>query len=529
MSKNEINPSPARLVESLRDTGYNFGSAISDIVDNSIAANATQVHLFILSEVDGNVKILIADNGDGLDEDGIKNALKYGSEKRANPKSLGKFGMGLKTASTSFCRHVAILSKQSNIYHSKALDLNHIIKNDTWELIDKVFDAEERKILDDIAEKNGTLIVLDNIDRLAKITHSSTEKNQIKNAVKILKEKLTAVFGKFMLSSQNPIKIFINGEELVGWDPFCNWMDDCIRVEEKIEIYNNDKSKVVGNINLSVHILKKKSLMTPEDLEKSRYKHDNQGFYVYREDRLISSGGWMRLWVKDPHFNLVRAEISFDHILDEHFQIDIKKSTIILPEDTKERLKEILTPLRREGEKRYRGTKKKVTGDNSDQLHGQSSNVINSKMDNNVGSEIKDINVNTGTATLLNEFGSTEIKLTKKRNNELAVEAVETLPNEELWNFTLTKDGKHAVQLNQSHEFYRRFYLNKHVNETSIQAMDSVFWALAESEMCTINKDAQRNLKQMRFKVSNILSELADELPELSEEEDLEDHAEENT
>src|ERR1700688_3040888 len=106
MNNEIVNPDPARMIEGLRDTGYEFNTAIADIIDNSIAANAMIVDITIKMDLRGNVRTSIADNGTGMDRTGLINAMKYGSPKRADPSSLGKFGLGLKTASTAFCRQL---------------------------------------------------------------------------------------------------------------------------------------------------------------------------------------------------------------------------------------------------------------------------------------------------------------------------------------------------------------------------------------------------------------------------------------
>ena len=107
----ELQPDPQRISAGLRDTGYNFNTAVADIVDNSIAANATKMAIEINVSPQGQVKVYFADNGCGMDKDGLINAMKYGSKERPNKKSLGKFGLGLKTASSAFCKQYSLISR----------------------------------------------------------------------------------------------------------------------------------------------------------------------------------------------------------------------------------------------------------------------------------------------------------------------------------------------------------------------------------------------------------------------------------
>ena len=104
-----LEPDASRIMEGLRDTGYDFNTAMADLVDNSIAAHATIIKVYVNLYPNNTVKVYVADNGTGMDMDGLLNAMRYGSNKRPDPRSLGKFGLGLKTASTAFCRSLSLL------------------------------------------------------------------------------------------------------------------------------------------------------------------------------------------------------------------------------------------------------------------------------------------------------------------------------------------------------------------------------------------------------------------------------------
>ena len=124
-----LEPDPSRVMEGLRDTGYNFNTAMADLIDNSIAADATIIKVKVDMDPRGEVKVYLADNGHGMNFEDLKNAMRYGSEKRSDPSSLGKFGLGLKTASTAFCRCLSILSKsQDSDYNKVQWDLDEICK-----------------------------------------------------------------------------------------------------------------------------------------------------------------------------------------------------------------------------------------------------------------------------------------------------------------------------------------------------------------------------------------------------------------
>ena len=137
MSDTTVNliPDPTRLIEGLRDTGYEFETTIADIVDNSIAANARHVNITIEQNLRGEIRVSIADNGEGMSPSGLENAMRYGAKQRPNPASLGKYGLGLKTASTAFCRKLSVLSRDAGEKPVAMLtwDLDHVSRSGKWE------------------------------------------------------------------------------------------------------------------------------------------------------------------------------------------------------------------------------------------------------------------------------------------------------------------------------------------------------------------------------------------------------------
>ena len=200
LTEDDFRPSAGRLVESLRDTGYSREAAFADILDNAIAANATSIAIE-LQYIYGEFRVIITDNGDGMSEVDLKNAMRYGSDRRSNPKSLGKFGMGLKTASTAFCRRLVVLTQKNGIQSVRAWDLDKIIKTDRWQLetpnSDDYYDDYEE--LRSFSENGGTMVIWENTDRLIKQGSERQIREQIKNIGKELSIELSAVFFKFLV------------------------------------------------------------------------------------------------------------------------------------------------------------------------------------------------------------------------------------------------------------------------------------------------------------------------------------------
>src|SRR4051794_14638144 len=130
-------PDPSRLIEGLRDTGYDFNTALADIVDNSVDANATKVRVWIRMDYDGDVTVSVADNGHGMDEAALMNAMTYGAKSKKDKSALGKFGLGLKTASTAFCRKLSVITraKDSGPVLKATWDIDHVVKKKEWEVL----------------------------------------------------------------------------------------------------------------------------------------------------------------------------------------------------------------------------------------------------------------------------------------------------------------------------------------------------------------------------------------------------------
>ena len=194
-------PDAGRVIQGLRDTGYTFNAAIADIIDNSISADATRIDIKLNLDPQKNLTIYIADNGNGMNRDELINAMRYGSDERPNPASLGKFGLGLKTASTSFCKKLSLISCGNDGEVRKVQwDLDYVAKTKDWNLKEMDPSDDEIDILEGTSEGGtGTLVVWQNIDRL-----SFTDKNDkfIKSAytgvIKSLQFHLRVTYQRFL-------------------------------------------------------------------------------------------------------------------------------------------------------------------------------------------------------------------------------------------------------------------------------------------------------------------------------------------
>lgn len=522
----ELLPDPERIVNGLRDTGYNFNTAIADIVDNSIAANASRINITVDLDPDIKVRVYIADNGCGMDLDGLKNAMKYGSKERDEKNSLGKFGLGLKTASTAFCKNFSLISRTSEEMELRKVqwDLDYIAKKGSWLLQFPTIDEDEREMLEMVAQGgSGTLLVWDKIDRIMK--DYKNLKSAQKALVKILDElkfHLSMVFQRYIDTDDTRAKnveIVVNTTVLQPWDPFCTKEDltEMLQAED-VPVDMPDGSKAMFHI--AAYIIPKKGEFSSVEAERSsRGSNDFQGIYVYRENRLIHSGDWFGLVKKEPHFSLLRVDFSFDYKLDELLSVDIKKSRILLIGELASFITTFLGPPRREAEKRYRDKENKAVHDKGENAHVSSNQNIDSKAPELEGSNITpkgddsaEISNSNGTFT---KTISIKSNVDPKQNRVIPVPSIE---GNALWEPALA-DGKHAVNINETHPFYKKIYGPYLAQHLVVEGLDDLLWALAEAENTTCSPSSIENYEDMRYTVSRILKRLVADLPDPDTEE----------
>lgn len=516
-------------MEGLRDTGYNFNTAIADIIDNSISAEATQIDISVDLNPAGVLTVYIADNGTGMDEAGLQNAMRYGSKQREDPSSLGKFGLGLKTGSTAFCRCLSVVSRGKNDATVRKVqwDLDYIAQTNEWKLKRPVPTEDEMEILDATAEgESGTLVVWEKIDRLLKsYKNKSSQRTALKKIVDNLQFHISMVFQRFIDQDDERcgnIRITLNGNEIEAWDPFCLTEDDTEKLaDEIIDVEMPDGKEATFSIKAYM-LPRRENFSTSQARDNAKISNDMQGFYVYRENRLIHANDWLGMFTREPHFSLLRVEFSFDYTLDDVFNVDIKKSRILLNEEIFTYVKDQIMPApRRAAEERYRkGTNKGVAKKGRD-AHEASNKNIDEKAN---GVEESKVTV-TGKdeVKLENRNGTFTHHITIRsaaKAGQYRVIPVGSLEDGQLWNPCIVDGGKHAVEISQSHPYYQKIYYPILSQNVMVTGMDALLWALAEAELSTFNAETKEQYEDMRIQVSRYLKKLIADLPDPEPEDD---------
>lgn len=517
----EAIPDPGRTMEGLRDTGYDFKTAIADLVDNSIAAKADNIDIRINMDFRGDVRVSIADDGEGMDREGLKLAMQYGSPRRSDPASLGKYGLGLKTASTAFCKRLSVISRTHGADPAvmATWDLDAVIDAKKWILlVSDEPDAEGLKHLNLLTTGPGTVVVWAKVDRLLHAYQDPKgghAQNGLKKHKQQLMEHLAAVYQRFLDPNDKRarnVSIKVDGVPVKAWDPFQKSLSELL-VQDTVKVEGTN-----AEFTVRAYILPRREDFPTDELAKAaKLSSDRQGIYIYRQDRLIHDADWLGMYQKEPHSTLLRIEFSFDHRLDDAFHLDIKKSQIILNDDLWTWLKDQFLPApRREANRRYRLGLKKDVDKATKGAHDASNRNIENKEAEVGGPEVNVTNPSTGDVTVINAKGKFNLKLrvsSAAKPGEIFIQPAGDVEDGMLFEPAIVEMHK-AVRINTNHPYYHKVYVPNFRQSVIMQGMDSLLWALSVAELSATTDKTAESFKDMRFEVSRILRKLVEGLPE---------------
>ncbi len=363
MQKKNLPPSAASLIESTRSIGYSLPAAVADIVDNSLAAESTIINInyFPVSAP----YIFIADNGRGMSFSELLNSMKYGSKnplEERDTNDLGRYGLGLKTASLAQCQKLTVISKKDGVISACRWDLQYIREENNWSLLV----LEEKEILqlpgfNYLQEiEHGTVVLWQELDRL--ISTGDYQRDVLGAKMEKVREHLRLVFHRFLTGKDTPFRVSIkfNGMELEPIDPFLTSKSTRAMADEKILV--RDDQIVIVRPYILPHI----SNLTATELESLGGKdglRKSQGFYVYRNKRLVVWGTWFRMMVKGDLSKLARIQVDIPNTLDDLWTLDIKKSIAIPPEEVQHNLRKIIDRIAEKSKQTwiFRGKKERNT------------------------------------------------------------------------------------------------------------------------------------------------------------------------
>jgi hypothetical protein len=371
MEKFEIaNPNPEFLIKSIAEQGYSLETAIADLMDNSISAGARNIE--ILTELDKKpFKLFITDDGCGMTPKELLKNMQFPSASSDNKRlsnDLGRFGLGMKTASFSQTRRFTVLSrnKDQKYYSGLTWDVKYLKECGEWRLI--VNDINEISILLNqymklsksyLGEIDGympnTIIVWDGLYKFDSFLSGENKKNALYSEISSnTAEYLSIVFHRFLERESDKLTVRINNQIIAPFNPFPK-LDSNSKVRSlgpKFGEISSEKIKLEGFILPKNSIIESKqgiNIWTP--LQKSLM--DMEGIYVYRSDRLILFGGWNGIIKKTPKLQLARLMVDVGNNVDHLLHLNVDKSKIKIPYDLRNAFLRAIVDLKKESNKEF--------------------------------------------------------------------------------------------------------------------------------------------------------------------------------
>lgn len=355
-------PKADAMIQSLRAFGYDLPTALADLIDNSISAGSKNIWLeFFWSGAASCIAVL--DDGRGMSPEVLVNAMRPGStsplEKR-DAKDLGRFGLGLKTASFSQCRRLTVgTGAVGSGTAVRCWDLDFVTQTGQWRLLrggSEQFDQFWKRL---DAKPAGTAVVWELMDRVVGDADVQSEENHRRflDHAEDARRHIGMVFHRF-LENPRTLKIFINNQRIEAWDPFLGAETATQQLIEEAHALFGEK------IIIRPYVLPHFSKISEEIYQRAegpRGWNAQQGFYVYRNQRLIAAGDWLNLHGlrKEEHFKLARILLDIPNSMDSAWEIDVKKSRAVPPPHIRGKLLQIakLTRQTASGIYRHRGTR----------------------------------------------------------------------------------------------------------------------------------------------------------------------------
>lgn len=335
MAKEIIKIPPAKsLIFGLRCIGYNFSTALADIIDNSISAEAKNIKVF--SNPDAKEPyVVIFDDGCGMGRKALENAMTLGSDRETKEDcelELGRFGLGLKSASFSQCLRLIVASKDCNRINAMRYDLKKIETTNEWKL--DILDDDEIKLLPEIDRlieaQSGTIVIWEQFDKIEE--SSKSFKDSFITTIGLAKQHIEFVFHRFY----EKINFEFNGHKIEKRDPFLSGYTNSQEGRTQEILIDGNKIIVTPFVLPYANSLneeQKKMLGNPKSI------YDDQGFYIYRNKRLIIWGSWLHMNIRSEFNKLARVRVDIPSELDSMWMLDVKKSSAKIPDRIKEQLK----------------------------------------------------------------------------------------------------------------------------------------------------------------------------------------------
>lgn len=473
-------PNASKVINSLRMVGYDNVSAIADLIDNSIDANAKTIQIQIKPDLE-NYTIYIADNGYGMNKDILDQALKLGSEtERDGESDLGKFGMGLITASLSLCRKLTVMTKTEggNVLTS-IQDIDVIKEKNDFVKVLRDATPEETQLFNSflLGEKSGTLLVLSKCDQI--------QDKSIDNLIKTLRNSIGQIFRLFIESGRD---ISIANERIKALDPLMLGNKDT-------KIFSNETFTVETDMGVKEKI-QVKIVMLPNvsDSETGKLNIKNQGFYLMRNNREIAEGLTLDIFSKHNDYNRFRGEIYFTGNLDNDMRIEFTKRDLRPKQNILNEIKAITLPQLQYFRKEIK--REQIRHKDKEELHEESAKSIKEKSTLLIRPDIKIEKRNPSTKESkprnTDDKGDglrrpLKVQDLRNANTEVEFQVRDMTTNGPL--FDVDQIGrKTLITYNADHPFYYKVFIENE-DDTIKTYIDYMIFSLATAKLKTFDDD----------------------------------------
>jgi len=311
--------------------GYEFESAIADIVDNSLDAKARNI--FVEIDIAHGGYVAVSDDGEGMSKEKLTEALSLAASafqpsletESLSRSRLGKFGMGLKTASISQARVLTVVSKRKSQVNAIRLDLDILATRQNWDADSLSTDeiADLPFISKILSATQGTLVIWQNLDRL--LENVDEPSKFLAGRVTTLTDALALTFHRLLGTKEQGVRLFINEKLITPLDLF-------LEANSHTQVSRPESFSIgTDSIIYKAFTLPGAKRLTPlqalradlgEDL------HEWQGFYFYRNERLIAREGWRGLSRNSKLSQNTRVQVDLPAGLDSLAGIEITKSIV---------------------------------------------------------------------------------------------------------------------------------------------------------------------------------------------------------
>ena len=369
-------PNPSYLIKSISEQGYSLETSLADLIDNSLAADASSVEILVNTDHEP-FTVYIADDGHGMNEVQLSSCMQFPSaspDSMRDESDLGRFGLGMKTASFSQTHCLTVLSRArgSEQFSGRTWDLKELEAGE-WRIIVNTQEEIEKLISDyrqlssqslapNEAFEPNTVVIWSGLRKFERYLRPDNRKSALlREITEVTADHLSLVFHRFMSREREPIKIRLNHKELKPLDPFPVGESDLRRLGEKHRLFEDDVIRLEGYV-LPARSMDESGSWPNIWTTRNKSMTDMEGLYVYRQERLILYGGWNGIMRKEQKLQLARMRVEIGNKVDHLFHLNVAKSQVIIPHDLKSAFEEYAADLKKEARSEFynRGTRQFV-------------------------------------------------------------------------------------------------------------------------------------------------------------------------